>query len=126
MAKPAAPGKTQQGSLVATLSDLNRVVHEPARLGILTVLANCESADFAFLETATGLTKGNLWVQLTRLEAAGLIRVEKTLKKNRSITTVGILPEGRSQLQRYWWQMEEIRNGASGHITDRARRPRGP
>ncbi len=93
-----------------TIADLNRLVHEPARLAILTVLANCESADFTFLGTATGLTRGNLSVQLTRLDEAGLIDVEKTTKKNRIITTVRIGREGRYQLERYWRQMEEIRD----------------
>jgi DNA-binding transcriptional ArsR family regulator len=97
-------------SLPATLADLNRVVHEPARLAILTVLANCESADFTFLGSATGLTRGNLSVQLTRLEEARLISVEKATKKNRTITTARVLPEGRYQLGRYWRQMEEIRD----------------
>ena len=99
----------QEASLLSTLADLNRVVHEPARLCILTVLANCETADFVFLERATGLSKGNLWVQLTRLEAAGLIGIEKSARENRSVTTARILSEGRSQLDRYWLQMEEIR-----------------
>lgn len=84
-------------------------MHEPARLAILTVLASCESADFTFLETVTGLTKGNLSVQLTRLEEASLIRTKKTAKKNRTITTAHIVAEGRSQLGQYWRQMEEIR-----------------
>jgi DNA-binding transcriptional ArsR family regulator len=100
----------QSDSLPVTIADLNRLVHEPARLAILTVLANCESADFTFLGTATGLTRGNLSVQLTRLDEAGLIDVEKTTKKNRIITTARILPEGRYQLGRYWRRMEEIRD----------------
>jgi DNA-binding transcriptional ArsR family regulator len=106
--KPPA-NQSGNGSLVATFADLNRVVHEPARLAILTVLANCESADFTFLETATGLTKGNLSVQLTRLEEASLISIEKATKKNRTVTRAHILAEGRYQLGRYWRQMEEIR-----------------
>jgi DNA-binding transcriptional ArsR family regulator len=84
-------------------------VHEPARLAILTVLASCESADFTFLENATGLTKGNLSVQLTRLEEASLIRIEKATKRNRTITTAHIVSEGRYQLKLYWRQMEGIR-----------------
>jgi DNA-binding transcriptional ArsR family regulator len=107
---PVHEGK--RSSVVTNFADLNRVVHEPARLAILTVLANCESADFTFLETATGLTKGNLSVQLTRLEEASLISIEKSTKKNRTITTAHIAAEGRYQLGRYWRQMEEIR-GAS-------------
>ena len=88
-------------------------MHEPARLAILTVLASCESADFTFLESATGLTKGNLSVQLTRLEEASLICIQKATKKNRVITTANIVAEGRYQLARYWRQMEDIREAAA-------------
>ena len=42
------------------LASFNRLVHEPARLAILTALAACEKADFVFLRNLTGLTKGNL------------------------------------------------------------------
>ena len=112
-----APAR-QTESLPAALADLNRVVHEPARLAILTVLANCESADFTFLGTATGLTRGNLSVQLTRLEEAAMISVEKSTKNNRTITTARIRPEGRYQLGRYWRQMEEIRD-----LTSHGRNP---
>ena len=108
-------------SLSTTISELNRVVHEPARLAILTVLASCESADFTFLETATGLTKGNLSVQLTRLEEAALISIEKAVKKNRTATSAHISAEGRYQLGRYWRQMEEIR-GATTRAGDAASR----
>jgi DNA-binding transcriptional ArsR family regulator len=113
MAKPLSvlsPEFVAPAALPVTLADLNRVVHEPARLAILTVLANCESADFTFLGSATGLTRGNLSVQLTRLEEAALISIEKTTKKNRTVTAARILPEGRYQLGRYWRQMEEIRS----------------
>jgi DNA-binding transcriptional ArsR family regulator len=102
--------KDQGASLPTALADLNRLVHEPARLAILTVLASCESADFTFLEAATGLTKGNLSVQLTRLEEASLICIEKARRKNRVITTAHLVAEGRYQLERYWRQMEEIRD----------------
>jgi hypothetical protein len=61
------------------LPEIDRQVHEPARLAILTVLSACERADFLFLERATGLTRGNLSVQLSRLEEAGLIEIEKTI-----------------------------------------------
>ena len=101
-------------SLLVTLAELNRVVHEPARLAILTVLASCESADFTFLEAATGLTKGNLSVQLTRLEEAALIRVEKAAKKNRIVTIAHLAAEGRYHLERYWRQMQAIRDAAAG------------
>jgi hypothetical protein len=75
---PAAP-------LPATLADLNRIIHEPARLAILTVLSSCVTADCTFLQTATGLTKGNLSLQLTRLEEAGLVASEKTIQRKRTL-----------------------------------------
>ncbi|PSQ66416.1 MAG: ArsR family transcriptional regulator, partial [Bacteroidetes bacterium QH_1_61_8] len=42
------------------LAELNKLIHEPARLSILTALSSCGRADFPFLRRLTGLTKGNL------------------------------------------------------------------
>ena len=72
-------------SIPATLADLNRIVHEPARLAILTVLSGCIRADFTFLQTATGLSKGNLSVQLTRLEEAAFVTIVKTIERKRML-----------------------------------------
>ena len=52
---------------------LDRLIHEPGRLAILTVLSSVTDADFVFLLRATGLTKGNLSSHLSRLEDAGLV-----------------------------------------------------
>lgn len=57
----------------AKVPEIDRLIHEPARLTTLTVLASCAGADFLSLQNITGLSKGNLSVQLTRLEEAGLI-----------------------------------------------------
>jgi len=54
------------------LAGLDRLVHEPARLAILTSLGACSSADFLFLQRLTGLSKGNLSSHLAKLEEAGL------------------------------------------------------
>jgi DNA-binding MarR family transcriptional regulator len=77
------------------------------------VLAACERADFLFLERATGLTRGNLSVQLTRLEEAGLIEIEKTIERKRTLTMVTLVRRGRQALREYWQQMEEMRAAAS-------------
>lgn len=68
---------------------------------ILTILANCESADFTFLEAATRLTKDDLSAQLTRLDEAGLVDIERTIAKNRAVVTVRLTREGRRQSGRY-------------------------
>jgi DNA-binding transcriptional ArsR family regulator len=88
--------------------EVDRVIHEPARLAILTVLSACSSADFMFLQTATGLSKGNLSVQLTRLEESGLIYIDKVLEKKKTRTTVKLSSPGRIQLNDYWQTMKRI------------------
>jgi DNA-binding transcriptional ArsR family regulator len=94
------------------MPEIDRIVHEPARLAILTVLASCERADFLFLERATGLTRGNLSVQLTRLEEAGLIELCKTIERKRTLTTAALTDQGRRTLDSYWKAMEALRAAA--------------
>ena len=101
--------------------EIDRLVHEPARLAILTVLAACRSADFVFLQNATGLSKGNLSVQLTKLEQAGLIGIEKEIADKKTRTTVRLLPEGTRDLEDYWKNMEELRKLGSTRSRSRAR-----
>jgi DNA-binding transcriptional ArsR family regulator len=91
---------------------VDRVIHEPARLAILTVLSACESADFTFLQSATGLSKGNLSVQLTRLDEAGLISVERVLHRKTTRTSVELTRRGKQQLSDYWFTMKKIQEQA--------------
>jgi DNA-binding transcriptional ArsR family regulator len=95
-----------------SMPEIDRTIHEPARLAILTVLAACERADFLFIERATGLTRGNLSVQLTRLEEAGLIEIEKTIERKRTLTTAALVRRGRQALDLYWQNMDEMRAAA--------------
>jgi DNA-binding transcriptional ArsR family regulator len=99
--------------LPQVLAELNRTIHEPARLAILTVLAACSTADFLFLEFATGLSRGNLSVQLTRLAEAGFIGIEKTIERKRTLTMVALTAAGRTELTRYWAQMDRVRKHAT-------------
>ena len=91
-----------------TFPVVDRVIHEPARLAILTVLSACESADFTFLQSATGLSKGNLSVQLTRLDEAGLISVERVLDRKTTRTSAALTRRGKQQLGDYWLTMKKI------------------
>ncbi len=110
----------------ARMPEINRVVHEPARLAILTVLAACERADFLFLERAAGLTRGNLSVQLTRLEEAGLIEVWKTIERRRTLTTAALTDQGRDTLDAYWKTMEVLRTNASSSSRNSAKATQPP
>ena len=82
-------------------ADLDRVVHEPARLAILAVLYTVESADFVYLLHVTGLTKGNLSSHLMRLEEARYIRIEKSFRGKVPLTTCALTESGRTAFQDY-------------------------
>lgn len=86
---------------VQALLDLDRVVHEPARLAILTVLGAAEEVEFRFLEEVTGLTKGNLSSHVSKLEAAGYLTVTKAFRERIPVTSYRITPEGKRALDDY-------------------------
>jgi DNA-binding transcriptional ArsR family regulator len=86
--------------------DIDRVIHEPARLLIIAVLSAVESADFLFLLQATGLTKGNLSSHLSRLEAAGYIVIKKTFEGKIPRTLCSLTENGRDAFRTYRRQMQ--------------------
>ncbi len=83
------------------LLNLDRLVHEPARLVILTVLAEAGGVEFRFLENISGLTKGNLSSHISRLEEAGYLEVEKSFRGKIPSTFLRITSRGRSALKSY-------------------------
>jgi DNA-binding transcriptional ArsR family regulator len=95
------------------LASLDRRVHDPARLAILTALSACERADFLFLQRITGLTKGNLSSHLSKLEEAGLVVIEKRFVEKKTQTLVRLSDQGRGAVDGYWREMEEIRESAA-------------
>jgi DNA-binding transcriptional ArsR family regulator len=96
------------------LASFDRLVHEPARLAILTALSACEKADFVFLRTLTGLTKGNLSSHLSKLEQGGLVEIEKTFEGKQPITYITLSGEGRDVLKAYWKRFDKVRKGLRG------------
>lgn len=96
------------------LDPLNRLVHEPARLVIMTALAACASADFVFLQRITGLTNGNLSAHLNKLSEGGLVSIEKRFVNRKPNTRVVLSSEGRRAVDEHWRQLEELRAGARG------------
>ncbi len=90
--------------------EINRIIHEPARLAILTVLSACRAADFLFLENATGLSRGNLSVQLTKLEEAGLVRIRKEIIRKKTRTTASLSARGAKDIAAYWKIMDKLRD----------------
>ena len=89
---------------------LDRLIHEPGRLAIMTILSSVKAADFVFLQRTTGLTKGNLSRHLTKLEEAGLVRIEKRFVLKKPNTNVELTPDGRVRLANHWEQLERLKS----------------
>jgi DNA-binding MarR family transcriptional regulator len=112
------------------MPELDRLIHEPGRLAILTVLSSVADADFLFLQRATGLTKGNLSSHLAKLEDAGLVAVEKRFIGKKPNTNVAITALGRERTAHHWEQLEQLKESAqavsSSHASQRVRRSAAP
>lgn len=89
---------------------LDRLIHEPGLLAILTVLSSVKSADFVFLQRATRLTKGNLSSHLTKLEEAGLVTIEKRFVHKKPNTNVALTALGEERIAHHWDQLERLKN----------------
>jgi DNA-binding MarR family transcriptional regulator len=87
---------------------IDRLVHEPARLHILTLLSVVESADFLFVMRQTGLTKGNLSSHMSKLEIAGYVEIKKEFVEKIPHTLLRITDQGRAALQAYREKMTRV------------------
>lgn len=86
---------------IQQLGEVDRIIHEPARLMVVALLATVEEADFQYLHQSTGLTKGNLSVHLSKLEEAGYIAIEKTFRGKYPLTVCRLTERGREVLDHY-------------------------
>ncbi len=89
------------------LTDIDKTIHEPARLMIMANLFVVESADFTFLMGQTGLTWGNLSSHLSKLEKAGYVAVEKSFIGKKPHTMLSLTGDGRSAFRDYRQKMEQ-------------------
>jgi len=92
----------------AGLASLDKLIHEPARLAVISILDTVEKADFLYLQRATGLTKGNLSVHLQKLEEGGLIEIQKTFQGKYPRTLCKLTQNGKTGFQAYKEQMKGI------------------
>ena len=96
------------GEDLRRLTEVDRFIHEPARLLIVTILASVASADFLFLQRETGLTKGNLSAHLSKLEEAKYVRIEKTFKGKLPLTVCKLTAVGQKALTQYRQQLQDF------------------
>ena len=94
------------------IAALDKRIHEPARLAIVTALDACEAADFVYLQRLTGLSKGNLSAHLAKLEAADLVAVDKRFVGRTPRTTIRLTPSGVDAVAAYWAQLQALREAS--------------
>jgi DNA-binding MarR family transcriptional regulator len=88
--------------------ELDKTVHEPARLMILSMLYVIDSADFVFLHKQSGLTRGNFSTHISKLEESNYIEVRKEFIDKKPTTIYSISAQGRAALEHYRDQMKKI------------------
>ncbi len=93
---------------LSALVEVDRLIHEPARLAVMALLYVVESADFTFRMNQTGLTWGNLSAHMSKLEEAGYLEVAKSFKGRRPNTTLRLTPRGREAFLGYAHKMKQV------------------
>jgi len=101
---------------------IDRAIHEPARLLITAHLYVVESADYVFLMQNTGLTWGNLSSHLSKLEAAGYVEITKEFVERKPHTMVKLTMEGRNAFDTYRRQMKALFEDLPDDSSNRRRR----
>jgi len=96
------------------LAEVDRLIHEPARLVISTILYTVKEADFTFLLHESGLTRGNLSSHLTKLEEAGYIEIRKLFQNKKPLTLCSMTDEGRHAFENYRDQFNKIMKKING------------
>ena len=89
--------------------EIDKIIHEPARLRIMMILAGLEQADFSFLVTTLGLTRGNLNRHIEKLESAGYLKVKRSFKGKVRNTSYQLTQKGSKTLAQYWENLDAIR-----------------
>jgi len=80
---------------------LDDVIHGRVRLGIMAYLVGADTADFGALRTHLATTDGNLSVHLRKLEEAGYVKIDKTFKDRKPLTSVTLTKNGRNAFVKY-------------------------
>ena len=88
--------------------EIDKLIHEPARLKIMAQLYVVEEADFIFLMRQTGLTWGNLSSHMSKLESAEYIEVRKEFLDKKPHTILKLTSKGRDAFRRYRKALNQV------------------
>lgn len=102
---------TKSGDNPEQQVEIDKLIHEPARLKIIAQLYVVESADFVFIMRQTGLTQGNVSGHLNKLERAGYVKIEKGYAGKRPQTMISLTKKGRKAFKKYIQNMRQLFDG---------------
>lgn len=94
----------------SNLKKLNRIIHEPTRLMIISQLYVVESADFLFLQNQLKMTPGNLSSHLSKLEEAGYVEIVKEFIDKKPHTALRLTQKGKQAFKDYRKNLKQIFN----------------
>ena len=89
--------------------EIDKIIHEPARLRIMMILSGIEQADFNFLLTTLSLTRGNLSRHIEKLESAGYLKIKKSFNGKIPNTCYQLTQKGSKALTQYWENLDAVR-----------------
>ncbi len=112
MTTPDDPGLDGLANGDASPFEFDRLIHEPARLVLMSNLCVVEEADFVFLSRRTGLTAGNISSHMTKLETAGYVAIEKAIVGKRPRTSYALTDGGRAAFELYREQVGGLLSGS--------------
>ena len=90
------------------LADLDKVIHSPARLMVMTYLYVVDEVDYVYLTHLTGLTWGNLATHIGKLEEAGYVEVKKTFVDKKPYSVIRLTKAGQQAFKTYKDQMQQV------------------
>ena len=99
---------------VKELVELDKIVHEPRRFGILNALNEAGNLGSIYLRRVTGLSQGNLATHLRKLEDAGLVEIRKHTILRRPYLRVHITDAGRKALTSHWRRLKDLEREMKG------------
>jgi DNA-binding MarR family transcriptional regulator len=92
-------------------AEVNKLIHAPIRLGIMTILNSIEEVNFNYLKNKLKVTDGNLSSHMERLEKAGYLKVKKAFVDKKPLTVYRVTNKGRKAFGDYIEHLERVIGG---------------
>ncbi len=113
-AAPSPRDLTLEKAAETISNELDKIIHERMRLGIISALAANETLSFTSLKNLLNTTDGNISVHARKLEEANYLTCEKSFKNRVPLTEYRITNDGRTALNNYLNHMEALINAMRG------------